>query len=250
MKRYCQKNYKDRLGYCRTTISKSGCYLTSIAMLAEIEPPELNRRFKVAGVYKGCLINSLKAAQELGMTYAKTYHRPDIVCIAETDHYRKIGIPQHFFVLFPDGRMIDPLDPAPKKNYYHIVSYRIFTKIMKEKYKKFAKKRGLKTFEDAVKYGYKKNKSENELEDRIKKLKSETRRLVESLRDELVQCREDKTKLSKTISGYHGKVKILQETIDGLEEELKKKDALIKRNAKDSSILDSLAFLLKTILNR
>ncbi len=131
MKYYSQKKYKERLGFCNTTIAKNGCYLVSLAMISGIDPLELNRRIKVAGGYSnGCMINSQIVAKELKTFYNRTTSNPkrDSAIIAETDHYKRVGFKQHFFVLLPDGRRVDPLDldPKPEYNNYNIVSYRDF----------------------------------------------------------------------------------------------------------------------------
>jgi hypothetical protein len=129
---HSQKSYPNiQLGTCKDTIAKSGCFITSFCNLlkklqiAKITPPELNKKAFPNG---GCLLNAAYVAKLYGMDYEKTTKKPKGVCIAETDHYKKKGVPQHFF-LWNDGKIIDPLDEKPswKKNPYHIVSYRVFT---------------------------------------------------------------------------------------------------------------------------
>jgi hypothetical protein len=96
-----------------------------------MNPLELNEWLILKGCYtQGCLMNAPKAAGLLGMTYAKTNQDPKTTCIFETDHYKKVGVPQHFCLIRKDGKIVDPLDLKPnwKKNPYHIVSWRVFTK--------------------------------------------------------------------------------------------------------------------------
>jgi hypothetical protein len=98
-------------------------------MLAEIEPLTANKMLiKGGGFSNGNMIISDKASKILGLEYkGKVYKDPKILCIAETDHYKKQGIPQHFFV-YENGNMVDPLNTNPQweKCKYNIVSYRLF----------------------------------------------------------------------------------------------------------------------------
>lgn len=121
-----------KLGTCSDSLGQSGCFVTSLAGLSGKLPTEVNDLFKKKGGYvNGCLINSSKAAELLGLEYqGKTTQKPSRACIAETNYYAKSGVPQHFFVWNPDGRIADPLSMSPdwqenvKK--YPIVSYRLF----------------------------------------------------------------------------------------------------------------------------
>lgn len=137
---YSQKSYQDKLGTCKDTIASSGCLITSCCNLFprliyfKKTPPELNEYCKKNGLYSnGCLLNFAALANKLKMTYIKTSTKPKTTCIAETDHYKAKGVPQHFFMWKSDGTIIDPLDKNPdwKKNPYRIISYRVFKKIKK-----------------------------------------------------------------------------------------------------------------------
>jgi hypothetical protein len=132
---YSQRDSKwknVKLGTCFDTIGQSGCFMVSLANIAWRIPSDVNELFKKNGAYvHGCLIDSGKAAALLKLEYTgKTTKKPDFVCIAETNYYASQGVPQHFFVWNPDGRIADPLDMNPdwqqnvKK--YPIVSYRQF----------------------------------------------------------------------------------------------------------------------------
>lgn len=133
---YSQKAYKDQLGNCRDTIAQSGCFITSFCNLGkELEwfdytPPAINKLFTRENLYGGsCLLVAPAVAKYFGLTYEKVYTDPGVLCIAETDNYKKYGVPQHFF-LYEKGRRVDPLDNPPswEPNTYHVVSYRAFKK--------------------------------------------------------------------------------------------------------------------------
>lgn len=127
MNYYRQKNYSDQLGTCNTTIANAGCFVCSLAMMSGKTPPEVNIILKNnGGYYKGCMMNSAKASGLLGLQYdGKTQNKPNFTCIAETNHYAP-SYPQHFFVLFPDGKINCPIKGERINNPYHIVSYRLF----------------------------------------------------------------------------------------------------------------------------
>lgn len=131
---YSQKSYpKTKLGSCSDTISQSGCFLTSFCNLLEylnitkIDPPTFNKKAFPSG---NCLANASYWASLYELSYEKTANEPKQVCIAETDNYKKLGVPQHFFLYDPKTKKrIDPLDLNPQweQNTYHIVSFRVFT---------------------------------------------------------------------------------------------------------------------------
>ena len=145
---YSQKNPRwgsQQLGTCATSIAGAGCFITSLANLSRTEltdpkgvvreahPGIVDWVATTRGLYaNGCLVRSKQFAEMLGLEYnGKSKHRPDYPCIAETDHYKNKGFRQHFFVIFPNGNIIDPLDKMPeeKPNPYHIVNYRLFKKM-------------------------------------------------------------------------------------------------------------------------
>lgn len=133
---YSQTSYTEKLGTCTNTIKSHGCFITSICNLREyyekklITPAELNKICTSKGFYvQGCSLVAPSVAKYFGVTYERTIKAPDVVCIAETNHYAKVGVPQHFFVFNPKtGERLDPLDKDPQweSNNYKIVSYRIF----------------------------------------------------------------------------------------------------------------------------
>lgn len=131
MKYYSQKdpNWKNiKVGFGNQNCYSVGCFLCSLSMMAEIEPPKVNELLKEKGGYSGNLIISEKAAEALGLEYNGVYSNPVFPCIMETDHYKSKGVPQHFVVMTDEKHILDPLDypVEEKKNPYHIVSYRLF----------------------------------------------------------------------------------------------------------------------------
>ena len=127
----------EKLGTCKDTLAQSACYITSGTNLARIlgtresDPSKLNKWLtQNAGYSMGCLLVTPKMAEYLGLKYlGKVANTKVRYCIAETDHYRKVGVPQHFFVYDnATKKRIDPLDLAPEweANTYHIVSFRVF----------------------------------------------------------------------------------------------------------------------------
>ena len=132
MKYYSQKDTKwakEYIGKTKYTIGKYGCYITSLAMLLDKTPLQLNNEL-IRGFcfdHVGLLLND-KAAKLLGRKYSKVKKSTIFPCIGETDHYKKMGYPQHFFVLLDNKTRIDPLDlaPLPEPNDYNVVSMRIF----------------------------------------------------------------------------------------------------------------------------
>lgn len=151
MKYYSQVNplwVAQQLGTCKGwNIKNGGCFITSLAMLysgnikapngkiVECTPSILDWIATVTNLYKdGCLVVQSSFAKLLNLEdNGKSTKAPTYPCIAETDHYKKIGISQHFFIHLPNGNIVDPLDgnaltlwkPKEKANPYKIVSYRL-----------------------------------------------------------------------------------------------------------------------------
>ena len=100
---YSQKDPRwanEKLGTCPDTIAKSGCKITSLASFCGKTPSEVNR---IIPYVSGCLTNDETAAKALGLEFkGKSYWAPYHDCIAETDHYKSKGVPQHFFILLPE----------------------------------------------------------------------------------------------------------------------------------------------------
>lgn len=96
-------------------------------MLAGIAPDIVNAALKAGnGFADGALVKWDVAARLLGLPYDSQRTSPVLSpCIAETDHYKNKGVPQHFFVWLGNGRIIDPLDGKEKPDStYRIVGYR------------------------------------------------------------------------------------------------------------------------------
>ncbi len=123
-----------RLGKSSTTIGTAGCLLTCYSMLVGTTPDKLNEVYTKNGVFNGALI-----VQERAISLSKLRFNPDryhavyTPIIAETDHYKRQGIPQHFFIWLGDGWILDPVDGQKKLNKYRIVSYRNITPSEAEK---------------------------------------------------------------------------------------------------------------------
>ena len=133
---FSQKDPKWRdklLGYGRTTFGSSGCAIVSFANLQlyngeKDTPLDINQTAKKCGAFSGDMLTFGILAKKLGYTYLKTTTKPKEVCIAETDNYKKVGAPQHFFLFDPENeKRVDPLDLTPQwePNTYKIVSYRL-----------------------------------------------------------------------------------------------------------------------------
>ena len=146
MRNYSQKNLRwrfQKLGRCRDTIGKSGCFITALCNLADTKiknpkgnmvqchPGILDWVATVNNLYaRGCLVVSKRFAKVLGLEYkGKGSHPPKYDCIAVTNHFQYVGVPQHFFVYLTNGRIIDSLDGKEKENPYHIISYRYFKNV-------------------------------------------------------------------------------------------------------------------------
>ena len=117
------------IGNTNLTFKKYACFITSIAMLDGRTPLEINKILTDGkAINKDGLLFPAKAADLLGMTYSYKKSNDVFPCICETNHYRKLGIPQHFFTMLDGIKIIDPLGGIKINNPYKIVSYRLFTK--------------------------------------------------------------------------------------------------------------------------
>ena len=203
---YSQKDQKwasEQLGTCKgETIGKSGCKITCLASFCGKTPSEVN---KIIPYVSGCLTNDETAAKALGLAFlGKSSVKPDFDCIAETDHYKRRGVLQHFFILLTDGRCVDPLDlnPAPKKNPYKIVSYRLFKPLSVEE---SMEKEFVKAISDLVGEEYGSNLNENEQKDAAKKL--------EKVRNEIVRVKTENDALLKELEKSEYDVSLLKENL-------------------------------------
>ena len=266
MNYYSQKDSSwgnKKLGFSNLSIRSNGCYLTSIAMLYGKRPDKLNDFLKRNYAFKGALIGSKRVARLFGMEYSRTTNNPkrNYPIIAETDHYRKYGYIQHFFVLLPNGQRVDPLDinPRPEVNNYNIVSYR-----------DFGKKNNMdiikKTKKAIKKYVYDFGDFINEREDEIISHKIEAmfddnkelqaRLLAEKTKprisyknefndamDKLKECKIEYDMLLESNKKLEQKVKNQAKEITSLK-------ALNEKNAKKANFWDSFVFLIKTAIKK
>lgn len=113
------------LGTSKETIGSAGCVVTSLAMLAGMKPYQVNMRLRDYGGFKsGNIVIWDQAAKLLALNYDGDRTRPlHFPTIAETHHFEP-NVPQHFFLVLENGRIVDPLDGKEKENPYEIVSYR------------------------------------------------------------------------------------------------------------------------------
>ena len=217
---YSQKDPKwasEQLGTCKgETIGKSGCKITCLASFCGKTPSEAN---KIIPYVSGCLTNDETAAKALGLAFlGKSSVKPDFDCVAETDHYKSRGVPQHFFILLTDGRCVDPLDlnPAPKKNPYKIVSYRLFKPLSVEE---SMEKEFVKAVSDLTGEDYGSNLNENEQKDAAKKLEK-VKNVIETLRQnnkddlaEIVRVKTENDALLKELEKSEYDVSLLKENL-------------------------------------
>ena len=203
---YSQKDERwarEQLGTCKgETIGKSGCKITCLASFCGKTPSEVN---KIIPYVSGCLTNDETAAKALGLAFlGKSSVKPDFDCVAETDHYKRRGVLQHFFILLTDGRCVDPLDlnPAPKKNPYKIVSYRLFKPLSVEE---SMEKEFVKAISDLVGEDYGSNLNENEQKDAAKKL--------EKVRNEIVRVKTENDALLKELEKSEYNTSLLKENL-------------------------------------
>jgi hypothetical protein len=259
---------KQTIGTCKDTFAQSGCKITCFSMIAGITPSEVNKKITYTN---GCLTVDERNAKELGLEYGgRTTKKPQEICIAETNKYAP-KIPQHFFLINPQtDEMADPLDyPCVwKKNKYPIVSYRLIfnkneTMKIPQKFKDELEKtqdelKGKKEYEKEVKHKFKDELREEDVMI-IKELMSGMRNLYNDQKAEngkLKKLVEDTNKANEDlIKEKRQPIEVVKEKIvfqDSPEtlEEITRLKALVEKNAKDTSILDALSFLLKSIINR
>ena len=210
---YSQKDQKwanEQLGRCKGTLFKdSACKITCLASFCGKTPSEVN---KIIPYVSGCLTNDETAAKALGLTFlGKSSVKPDFDCIAETDHYKSRGVPQHFFILLTDGRCVDPLDmnPIPKKNPYKIVSYRLFKPLSVEE---SMEKEFVKAVSDLTGEDYGSNLNENEQKDAAKKLENVKNVLKDGLA-EIARVKTENDALLKELEKSEYDVSLLKENL-------------------------------------
>ena len=130
MQTYSQKDkaYGKRIiPRSNLTMANYGCYITSIAMLAQKHPTELLQNGLFAN---GGYIYSSRAAKAVGLAYKGATRMPPKKgwCIGVTNKYAPKW-PTHFLLVNPsEGLMVDPLKINPKveKLTYRISQYRLF----------------------------------------------------------------------------------------------------------------------------
>lgn len=134
VKKFSQNDWRWRrtkLGNSWLTIGSHGCLITCLAMIAMKSPPEVNKIL----VQNNCFNQAgelyiPQACRALGLSYGgKTNNKQFWLAVAETNYYRGYGYPQHFFIWFGDGMIIDTIDGKyrkindPKYPKYPIIQY-------------------------------------------------------------------------------------------------------------------------------
>lgn len=240
MKYYSQRDPKWanlKLGNSNSTIGRYGCFLTSLAMLAEIPPDQANEKLKKEGAFSKDLIISDKAADALGLEYsppARSAHFvPYYDCIAEVDFNPATAKKeQHFVVYLTDGKIVDPwdLNPKPKKNPYNIISIRLFKKNK-------MKKELISILEEITKEELGENLNENEQERVAKKLEEIFKDLKSTIKtnDELIK------NLKKTLAEKDDMIRDLLSRID----ELSKVNRDKEEDKKEKTLVDFLKLIIK-----
>jgi len=268
MKQYSQKDKKWRnikVGFGNQTCYSVGCFLCSLSMIAEIEPPEANELLKKNGGYSGNLIKSAEAGEALGLEYeGRIYKNPDYPCIIEVDFIPETSKKdQHFVVMTDPTHILDPLNypVKEKKNPYPIVSYRLFNKPNQKTMKEHKVKETLKAAEKyfGLKLGDRINSSEDrEIADSIKEMYNEVVDLTHiytTIDTQADMCQRDlekeiekNRKLSFSLGRYHTKTKIFNVVISEKDKEIKELKALKEKNYQAIGILSRLAEAIRMVL--
>jgi hypothetical protein len=178
MTKYLQTDPKwanEKLGYSNTTISENGCFVTSLGMLSNTPPNQVNNLLKNRNGFSGAsqnLVNSEKASDILNLEYhGKSPAKPSYDTIAE------VVMPQgqHFIIVLANGTQVDPLG---KRTDYKIKNYRLFRKesevseTLAEKYGRWWKQRKAEAIKSKALYdkyfGYVKRRKNRD--ERMKKV--------------------------------------------------------------------------------
>lgn len=237
------KNIK--LGTCSDTIGQSGCKITCLGMLSCKTPEEVN---KIIPYINGCLTDDSTAAEALGLEFQGRVKVAPVGfgwCIAETDHYAKKGVPQHFFVYNADSKeRIDPLDlnPVPELNNYNIVSYRLFKPLSS---KTEMNKEFVKIVSELCGESYGENLNESEQKDAANKL--------EAVKVKMKTISDASAALYDTVQDYTSKIssltdsnKLYKSNIELLEQQLAQAQKLSSYGIMDAPLID----LLRELKNR
>lgn len=129
MKLYSQNDSlwkKKPLGNSALTIGSDGCVITCFAMMTNLRPDQVNNLLKAHGAFDQSRVIWDKSASALGLLFDPNVSKSVYATtLAVTNHYANQGFPTHYFILMPDGSIMDPLDGVRKNpNPYNITSYR------------------------------------------------------------------------------------------------------------------------------
>lgn len=122
-----------KLGFGSTTIGSHGCFVTSLSMMVNKRPDEVNEILKKNGGFNGDLVVSEKAAQALGLEYfGKEYDINKVPDWYPNIKEVRMNGYQHFVLrIFEDGKkfIIDPWTGTRQRiDLYPFKSYRLFKK--------------------------------------------------------------------------------------------------------------------------
>lgn len=200
------------LGFSKSKIKDSGCFLTCLSMLSDTTPDKANDILKQALAFSKDLIISDKAAKALDLEYnppARSESFPvSHICIAEVDFSPSPGKQQHFVVFDPFKRIfIDPYygGEVPMTT-YQIVSLRLFKAKEMDIYKKT-----ISSTAPLLNFEFGENLNENESEKYIAKIDDliEKNSYLSEKNDKLDSANQELAEMCAT----------QQETIDELEKE-------------------------------
>lgn len=271
----------DQMGKSGLKLKDYGCLCTSISMLDGRTPKEVNALFSKAGAYNSNgILNHEIASKTLGLEYTGFSNTPDYFpIIAEVDMSPSPGKQQHFVVQINDKEIVDPWTGTvrPIKT-YPIISYRKYKNLqdyqaINTNMKIPSKLQDeIKKYQDITKTSHKfgDNLDDKDLEplkelmsemrnqrneffkavDKLKKLVDDTNKANDILLKERQECYDAKQMYIEERDQAEKEVQALENAQQPLRDEVVRLTALVEKNAKDTSILDALSFLLKSILNR
>lgn len=122
---------KMLIGSTNLDMAHWGCLVTALACFMSMRPDEVLKILNKGNAFdREGELNHYIAAKLLNLIYlGSPKNKPtENFIIARTDHFKKDGVPKHFFVVIKNDQIIDPLDGRIKRNHYHIVDYRWYEK--------------------------------------------------------------------------------------------------------------------------
>lgn len=232
----------------KSTLANYGCFICSLASLADITPDEALRKLEKAGAFNKDLIISEKAAKALNLEYdpvkRSSDFQPSHTCIVEVDYKPATSQKdQHFCVYFTDGTIGDPIDGSIKKNPYRIISFRLFKP-------KQAEIDWKKKYEEATELA-------DEAREECVRLQKQLDKLEADHLKELLPMQQDIEELKSQISNLQAdnwnldqeKRRVVNEN-NLLKQEISRLDAIQGLNIEKTTIPQAVAFLLSVIFKK